>query len=211
MFLNVDASSITVTRWDRSADAALIEQLGRYPVALVGDVMNRMGMMAAALRPRTTIRPLIGTILPVLCREGDNLAIHRSLDEAQPGDVLVVNAQGDVNRAVFGGLLAAGCLARGMTGAVIDGALRDAEEFDGLGFPVYSRGVSPAGPYKHGPGSVGLPVACGNVVCHPGDVILGDGDGLIVVPARQLPEILPRVAAQAEYEVELREGLVSGR
>ncbi|GAA2175908.1 RraA family protein [Agrococcus versicolor] len=210
MFLEVDASSITVVPFERTADPALVEAISQHPVALIGDVLQRMGMMAAAIRPRTAIRPLAGSVLPVLVREGDNLAIHRSLDEARAGDVLVVNAQGDVNRAVFGGLLGAGCVARGIAGVVIDGALRDVEEFEELGLPVYSRGVSPAGPYKHGPGSVGLPIACGNVVCTGGDVIVGDGDGLIVLPAADLADILARVERQAAYEVDLKAGLVGG-
>lgn len=209
MFLTVDASSITVAPFERRADAALIRAIAQHPVALIGDVQQRMGMLSAGIRPRTSL-PLAGSILPVLVREGDNLAIHRSLDEAQPGDVLVVNGHGDVNRAVFGGLLAAGCLARGIAGVVIDGSLRDVAEFEELGLPVYSRGVSPAGPYKHGPGSVGMPVACGNVVCNPGDVIVGDADGLIALAAAALPELLPRVEAQADYEVTLRAGLVDG-
>lgn len=210
MFITADASSITVAEFPRRADAALVHAIAQHPVALIGDVVQRMGMMSAAIRPRTSLRPMFGSILPVLVREGDNLAIHRSLDEAREGDVLVVNAQGDVNRAVFGGLLGAGCVARGIAGVVIDGSLRDVEEFDALGLPVYSRGVSPAGPYKHGPGSVGIPVACGNVVCNPGDVIVGDADGLIVLPADAIAELLPRVEQQAAYEVELKAGLVGG-
>lgn len=207
MFLKVDASSITVTTFERRADPALVRAIAQHPVALIGDVVQRMGMLSAAIRPRTSL-PLAGSILPVLVREGDNLAIHRSLDEAQPGDVLVINGRGDVDRAVFGGLLGAGCIARGITGVVIDGSLRDVAEFEELGLPVYSRGVSPAGPYKHGPGTVGAAVACGSVVCHPGDVIVGDADGLIVLPADALADLVPKVEAQAAYEIELKAGLV---
>lgn len=210
MFLNVDASSITVASFERRADDELVRAIARHPVAVIGDALQRIGMMSAAIRPRTSLRPLAGSILPILVREGDNLAIHRALDEAREGDVLVVNAQGYTDRAVFGGLLGAGCVARGIAGVVIDGALRDVEEFESLGLPVYSRAVTPAGPYKHGPGSVGLPVACGSVVCNPGDVIVGDADGLIVLAADSLSELIPRVEQQAAYEVRLKEGLVSG-
>lgn len=206
MFLKADASSIAVSAVEARADASLVAQLADYPVALIGDVVQRMGMLAAAIRPRTSL-PLAGSIYPILCREGDNLAIHRALDEVQAGDVLVINAQGDVNRAVFGGLLGAGCIARGVAGVVIDGAVRDVLEFEELGLPLYSRGVSPAGPYKQGPGSIGESVACGNVVCRAGDAIIGDADGLIVLPRERLSEILPKVVEQAEYEVGLKAGL----
>ena len=210
MFLKVDASSITVESFERRVDFGALRELSQYPVALIGDVVNRMGMLSGAIRPRTSLGPLAGSILPVMVREGDNLAIHRALDEAREGDVLVVNAYGFADRAVFGGLLGAGCVARGMAGVVIDGALRDAAEFDELGLPVFSRGVSPAGPYKSGPGSVGLPVACGSVVCNPGDAIIGDTDGIIVLPAESIADLIPKVAKQANYEVELKQGLVSG-
>lgn len=208
MYLKADSSSITVTPVERRAEQSQIQEISQFPVALIGDVVQRMGMIAAAIRPRTTIRPLAGSIYPIQCREGDNLAIHRALDEVQEGDVLVINAQGDINRAVFGGLLGAGCIARGVAGVVIDGSTRDVDEFNEIGLPVYSRGVSPAGPYKFGPGSVGAPVACGNVVCNPGDVIIGDSDGLIVLPAESLTEIIRLVKNQAEYEVDLKNGLV---
>lgn len=209
MFLNVDASSVTVAGFERRADPELVRAIAAYPVALIGDAVRRMGMLSGAIRPRTSLRPLAGSILPVLVAEGDNLAIHRALDDALPGDVLVVNAQAYADRAVFGGLLGAGCIARGLAGVVIDGALRDVDEFDELGLPVYSRSISPAGPYKNGPGSVGLPVACGNVVCNPGDVIIGDSDGLIALPSDTLAELLPRVEQQAAYEVELKAGLIA--
>ncbi|MCH1881908.1 RraA family protein [Agrococcus sp. ARC_14] len=210
MFLTVDASSIAVAPFERRADKQIVRALAQHPVALIGDAVQRMGMLSAAIRPRTSLGPIAGSILPILVREGDNLAIHRALDEAQEGDVLVVNAQGYTDRAVFGGLLGAGCVARGIAGVVIDGALRDVEEFEELGLPVYARAVSPAGPYKHGPGSVGMPVACGNVVCNPGDVIVGDADGLIVLPVDAIAELLPRVEQQAAYEIDLKAGLVNG-
>lgn len=209
MYLNVDASSIAITQFDRTADLETARRLAQHPVALIGDVVQRMGMMSAAIRPRSAVRPLVGSILPIMVTEGDNLGIHRALDEAQPGDVLVINGQGYADRAVFGGLLAAGCAARGIAGVVIDGALRDVDEFDDLGLAVYSRAVSPAGPYKNGPGTVGAPVACGNVVCNPGDVIIGDSDGLIVLAADAPAELLPKVEQQAAYEIDLKSGLIN--
>src|SRR3712207_2382583 len=137
MFINASTESISVaTDWTR-APLERVEALARYPVALIGDIQHRMGMMASAIRPMTRHARFFGTILPVLTREGDNLAIHRALDEAVPGDVLVINGHTEVNRAVFGDLLAEICLARGIAGVVIDGAVRDVDEIEALGLPVF--------------------------------------------------------------------------
>ncbi len=205
MFINVATDSIKVsTPWER-ADRATIDLLARYPVALIGDVQQRMGMMSAALRPATKSASFAGTILPVLTREGDNLAIHRAIDEAKPGDVLVINGNSEVNRSVFGDILGEICLASGIVGVVIDGAVRDVEELEKIGLPVFARGICPAGPTKTGPGSVGLPVACGNVVCYPGDAIFADKDGIIVVAKEDLAAYSQKVPAQDAFEVSLRE------
>ncbi len=204
MFITVSTDSIRVAdAWER-APLDLIATLAAYPVALIGDIQNRMGMMASCLRPVTRKAALSGTILPVNTREGDNLAIHRALDEARPGDVLVVNGNAEINRSVFGDLLADICIAKGVVGVVIDGSVRDVEELEGLGLPVFARGVNPAGPTKTGPGTVGLPVACGNVVCNPGDVIIGDRDGLIVVSRNDLATFGTRIVEQEAFETSLR-------
>lgn len=205
MFINVSDESISVNAsWER-ADLTLIEEISHYPVALIGDVLQRMGMMASAIR-HTAGRPVFfGTILPLNTREGDNLAIHRALDEARPGDVLVINGNSEVNRSVFGDLLGEICLAKQVAAVVIDGAVRDVEELDSMGLPVYARAVNPAGPSKWGPGQVGIPVACGNVVCHPGDAIIGDRDGIIVIARTLLPTLAERVRQQEAYESSFRE------
>lgn len=205
MFINVPDESISVNAsWER-ADLTLIEEISHYPVALIGDVLHRMGMMASAIR-HTAGRPaFFGTILPLNTREGDNLAIHRALDEAHPGDVLVINGNGEMNRSVFGDLLGEICLAKQVAAVVIDGAVRDIEELDSMGLPVYARAVNPAGPSKWGPGQVGIPVACGNVVCHPGDAIIGDRDGIIVIGRDLLPTLAERVRQQDGYENSFRE------
>lgn len=205
MFINVSAESISVnTDWVR-ADLASIEAISHYPVALIGDVLQRMGMMASAIHHTAGKPAFFGSILPLNTREGDNLAIHRALDEARPGDVLVINGNGEVNRSVFGDLLGEICLAKQVAAVVVDGAVRDVEELDTLGLPVYARAVNPAGPSKWGPGQVGIPVACGNVVCHPGDAILGDRDGIIVIARHLLPGLAERMSDQNTYENSFRE------
>ncbi|WP_296264817.1 RraA family protein [Pseudomonas sp. UBA6562] len=205
MFINVSDESIRVNAtWER-ADLALVEDISHYPVALIGDVLDRMGMMASAIRHTAGKPRFFGTILPLNTREGDNLAIHRALDEAQPGDVLVINGNGEVNRSVFGDLLGEICLAKQVAAVVIDGAVRDVEELDGMGLPVYARAVNPAGPSKWGPGQVGIAVACGNVVCYPGDAIVGDRDGIVVVARSLLPTLAERLKRQDGYESSFRE------
>ena len=205
MFIIVSDESINVSEgWER-ADRGLIEEISHYPIALIGDVLQRMGMMASAIHHVAGKPSFFGTILPLLTREGDNLAIHRALDDAQPGDVLVVNANGEINRAVFGDLLGEICLLKNVAAVVIDGAVRDIEELDVMGLPTYARAVNPAGPSKYGPGQVGAPVACGNVVCNPGDAILGDRDGVIVISRHILPTLAERLKTQNDFEVSFRE------
>ncbi len=204
MFINASTESISVTTdWTR-APLDQIEAVARYPVALIGDIQRRMGMMVSAIRPMTKHARFHGTILPVLTREGDNLAIHCALDEAVPGDVLVINGNSEVNRSLFGDLLAEICLARGIAGGVIDGATRDVDEIEAMGLPVFARDVNPAGPTKTGPGTVGVPVACGNVVCNPGDAIIGDRDGIIVVSRNDLVPYATKIVEQETFESSLR-------
>jgi RraA family protein len=205
MFINVATDTIKVSaQWERP-DRNAIDALAKYPVALIGDVQQRVGMMSAAIRPATRSAKFSGTILPVLTREGDNLAIHRAIDEAKPGDVLVINGNSETNRSVFGDILGEICLASGIVGVVIDGSVRDVDELEKMGLPVFARGICPAGPTKTGPGSVGLPVACGNVVCYPGDAIFADRDGIIVVARDDLTSYAEKVSAQDGFEEALRQ------
>lgn len=210
MFISADASSIEVAPdWTRSP-LDLIEQVAAHPVALVGDVIGRIGMMTSVIRPQNNLARIAGTVLPVLTRDGDNLAIHRALDAARPGDVLVVDAHAETHRAVFGDILGEICLSRGVVGVVIDGATRDVEELEKLGLPVYARAVNPAGPAKAGPGRVGHPVAVGNVVCRAGDAIIADRDGIVVLSEGELPGVIERLAEQDAFENALRERIRGG-
>lgn len=204
MFIKADASNIDIApSWDR-ADLDAIAALAQYPVALIGDAQKRMGLLSAQIELVTPGLKLAGTILPILAREGDNLAIHRALDDAQPGDVLVINGYGEISRAVFGDILGEICTSKGIAGVVIDGSTRDVDELTAMKLPVYARGVSPAGPWKNGPGQVGFPVACGNIVCNPGDAIIGDSDGLVVIARQDVTAALERTAAQDGIEQGMR-------
>ncbi|MCO8164333.1 RraA family protein [Pseudomonas sp. 21LCFQ02] len=205
MFINASAENITVSdAWER-ASLQQIEEISRYPVALIGDVLQRTGMMASAIQHVAGRPSFFGTVLPIQTREGDNLAIHRALDDARPGDVLVINGHGETNRAVFGDLLGEVCLARQVAAVVIDGAVRDVEELSVMGLPTYARAVNPAGPSKYGPGQVGSPVACGHVVCNPGDAILGDKDGVIVIGRSVLATLADKLKVQEAMENDFRD------
>ena len=204
MFINVPVDSVDVApEWER-APLDAVKRLADYPVALIGDVQKRIGMMSSAIRPTGKPCKFYGTILPILSREGDNLAIHRALDDAKAGDVLVINAHSETSRSGFGDLLGEICLAKKVAGVVIDGAARDVEELEKMGLPVFARGINPAGPSKVGPGTVGYPVACGNVVCYPGDAIYGDRDGLIVVSKNNLEKFAVKIVEQDGFEDDLR-------
>ncbi|WP_116950634.1 RraA family protein [Jiangella endophytica] len=204
MFLSVPADSIDVAPpWDRPPDAWL-ERLDGIPAALVGDVLNRMTVMDGGVRLLTDRATLIGFALPVDTREGDNLAVHRALDEARPGDVLVVNGRGDTTRALIGDLIGEIMVGAGVRGAVIDGAVRDVTALGELGLTVYARATTPAGPYKTGPGTVGATVAAGGIVVGPGDIIIGDADGVVVVPVSKVQHVSDEWQAALGRENQLR-------
>jgi regulator of RNase E activity RraA len=204
VYINASADNITVhPEWPRPAQE-LVQSIAAYPAALIGDVRQRLDMMSADIRCLTPGARLAGTVLPIQVWEGDNLAIHRGLDEAQPGDVLVISGNAVTNRSVFGGILAEICLHKGVRGVIIDGAVRDIEEMNDMGLAVFARGVVPAGPSKNGPGYVGKPVACGNVVCNPGDIVIGDADGIVGIPQSELTETLQALPRQEDIERQIR-------
>ena len=205
MFIDAPITSLTVNpRAENELGREVLHAFSGYPVANVGDAMDRLNLMDTGISAQSASKQCVGPALTVMTREGDNLAIHRALDEAQPGDFLVINALGGTTRAVFGDLLAEICIQAGVAGVVIDGLTRDREAIAALGLPLWARGVSPAGPAKNGPGTVSLPIACGGVVVNPGDIIVADGDGVAVVPMAATEKILGRLVKIDEFENDLR-------
>ena len=158
---------------------------GTLAVANIGDARDRMGMLDAGIRATWRGARLVGRARTVWTRPGDNLAIHQVLPHCRPGDVLVINGGGDTTRALIGELIAEKAKARGVVGMIIDGVVRDGVELERIGFPVWSRGLCPAGPYKNGPGKLDVPVAVGGVAVCPGDLVVADDDGVIVIPAAE--------------------------
>src|SRR5437016_3176780 len=166
----------------RKVDAATVERFRPLPVANVSDVMARAAAGGARLRPLHAGGGMAGPAFTVKTRPGDNLMVHKALDLAAPGDVVVVDAGGDLTNSIIGELMLAHAEKRGIAGIVIDGAVRDITAIRAGRFPVYAAGVTHRGPYKDGPGEINVPVALNGMVIAPGDLIIGDDDGLLCVP-----------------------------
>jgi len=160
----------------------LVELFRDIPAANIDDCMGRTAAVDAGIKPVGKNGQLLGTAFTVRVPQGDNLMFHAAMDLAKPGDVIVIDAGGYVDRSILGELMATYCKVRGVRGIICDGAIRDQ---DGLaemeGFPVYARGANPNGPYKNGPGEINVPVCIGGRVVKPGDIVVGDGDGVVFI------------------------------
>ena len=183
-------------------DPALLASFQGVATPIASDNMSRMFSGGAALRPYHDGTPLLGVALTVRTRPGDNLMVHKAIDAAAPGDVIVVDAGGDMSNAIIGEIMVGWAAKRGLAGFVIDGAIRDSETLAAGDFPVYARGVTHRGPYKDGPGEINVPIAIDGMVIEPGDLVIGDDDGLLCVPCAEAANLL--AAAQAKQEVEAR-------
>jgi len=211
MFINAPTDTLTLTNpWQR-LDPDLLDRFAKAPAANVGDVFDRLLVMDGGIRPFTAQTRLVGTALPILTRAGDNLAIHRALDDAQPGDILVINGQSDLSRALIGDLIGEIMVNKGVLGAVVDGATRDAETLAAQGLVVFARAATPAGPFKNGPGVIGASVAVGGVVVSAGDLIVADTDGVTVVPRDRARWAADQVDQVIEREESLRRRIVAAR
>jgi 4-hydroxy-4-methyl-2-oxoglutarate aldolase len=183
-----------------TADRATIAALGEVPVAALGDVLGRRGIMDAGIKPLSDMTRIAGPALTVETRPGDNLMLHAALKIARPGDILVVNGHGYAEAAVWGMLMTHTAIAVQLGGLIIDGALRDRQEIVASGFAAYTRWICAAGPHKDGPGQVNLPVACGGVAVRSGDVIVGDADGIVVIAAEDAGFALHKGRAKVAAE-----------
>lgn len=174
-------------------DPEVMAEFKTIPASNTGDVMGR----SCAMNPRIKLvskpvdQMMVGPALTVKCRAGDNLTLHAALNICQEGDVLVVSNEEDDTRALMGEIMMAYLrYTKKVAGIILDGPIRDIDEIGKWDFPVYCTGTTPGGPYKEGPGEVNVPIACGGVSVNPGDIILADPDGVIVIPRQDAPEIL---------------------
>lgn len=200
-----------ITPRGASIPAAVLQAWRSVPVAVAGDCMGRsigaMGLRAYHPDLKTV---LCGQAITVRSRPGDNLIIHKAMLMAQPGDVIVIDGGGDLTQALVGGLMRTTALARQLGGFVIDGAVRDLVEWAEGGMPVFARGHTHRGPSKEGPGEVNSVVCCAGLVVQPGDLVLGDADGVIAIAAAELETLWPKVQAHLAKEAEIRRINASG-
>jgi RraA family protein len=188
----------------------LVEQFETVVTAHISDNLNRIHAIAAGLRPYHKSGKLVGTAITVKTRPGDNLMVHKAIDLAESGDVIVVDAGGDLTNAIVGEIMMRIAQKKGIAGFVIDGSIRDTEAFKNDVFPVYARGVTHRGPYKDGPGEVNVPVSVGGMVVHPGDIIVGDDDGLAIVPLEMADEVLKLIKEQQIREGDILKSIQDG-
>lgn len=192
------------------APQALIKAFGKLPVANVSDSMSRVTSAGPRIRPMHASGSMTGAAVTVKARPGDNLMLHKAIDMAQPGDVIVVDAGGDTTNALFGEMMLAYAMKRGVAGLVFNGAIRDADAIRDTNHPVFAAGVTHRGPYKDGPGEINVPISIDGMVVHPGDIIIGDGDGVLCVPAAEAEDILGKAQAKLDAETRQMQAIAEG-
>ena len=188
----------------------LVKQAEEFQAAILADVAGRRGAMHGriqALRPRMQVA---GPAFTVEVRPGDNLMIHAAISLAKPGDVLVIDGKGDQTAALMGTIMMTACKQLGIAGVIIDGAARDSLEIDEMDYPVFSVGTNPNGPTKNVGGRIGHPISCGGVSVNPGDFVLADADGVVVVEREKLAALIPvahkKVEDEAKRIAQIKEG-----
>jgi len=198
--------------FNRSA-AKFVEGFGSFPTPDISDILNRMYAMNPDITNLSSKGGICGLACTVKVYPGDNLMVHKALDIAKPGDILVIDAGASSMNGIIGDLVSHKAKFRGIAGFVVDGLIRDLPDIVELGFPVFARGVTPVGPLHRGPGEINYPVSCGGIVVNPGDIICGDENGLVVVRKDFAEEVLGRLELQRDtassYESNVKKGIFS--
>jgi len=198
-----------VVRCIERPPAELVRQLGELGVATVHEAQGRVGLMRPYMRPLYPAR-LAAPAVTVLSHPGDNLMIHAAVEVCQPGDVLVVSTTAESTDGMFGELLATSCLAHGIAGLVTEAGVRDVADLRAMNFPVWTKAISAQGTVKATAGSVNVEIVCAGANVHPGDVIVADEDGVVVVPREDTREVLAAAQQRQQKEAKARERLRSG-
>lgn len=192
-------------------DANLVARAAAYPSSILADVAGRRGALSSRIAPLAPTMRLAGPALTVDVRPGDNLMIHAAIALAKPGDVLVIDGKGDESCALMGEIMVSQCMALGIAGIIVYGAVRDTEAIRALGFPMYAIGANPNGPSKLVPGRINWPVSVGGVTVQPGDLVVADGDGVVVVETAKVPAVLQLAEKKLADEAARIDGIRSGR
>jgi RraA family protein len=188
----------------------LVARAAHYPSSILADVAGRRGALSSRIAPLSPTMRLAGPALTVDVRPGDNLMIHAAMALAKPGDVLVIDGKGDESCALLGEIMVSQCMAIGIAGIVVYGAVRDTEAIRALGFPLYAIGANPNGPSKLVPGRINWPVSVGGVTVQPGDLVVADGDGVVVVEPAKVPAVLQLAEKKLADETARLDGIRSG-
>jgi RraA family protein len=182
-----------------------------FAASILADVAGRRGTLDGRIAPLAPGMRLAGPAFTVEVRHGDNLMIHAAMALARPGDVLVIDGKGDRTCALMGSIMMNACKKLGLAGVVLDASVRDTEELRELGFPVYAVGANPNGPTKFVPGRINWPVSCGGVAVRPGDLVVGDADGLVVIEREKAPSLLEAAARKVAEERKRLDDIATGK
>ena len=199
--MSVTAGNKIIRSFQRP-EAQVLEAFRGIPSSNIGDIMYRLYNMQSNIKAYNPRVPLLGTAFTVKAPEGDNMFFHVALEMAQPGDIIVVDAGGASERSLCGEMMFNEAINKGIAGFIVNGCIRDTDCLGSLDFPVYATGVTPQGPWKNGPGEINVPVCCGGQVVFPGDILVGDPDGVVVVHSSDACEVaaLAREKFQKEQE-----------
>ena len=189
----------------------VVKKASVFAASILADVAGRRGTVDGRIRPLSTSTRLAGPAFTIEIRAGDNLMIHAAMAMAQPGDILVVDGKADGNCALMGSIMLTACKKLGLGGVVLDGAHRDTEELLALGFPVYSIGSNPNGPTKYIPGRINWPISCGGVAISPGDLVVGDADGVVVIEREKAASMLDLAGQKVADEQRRIADILSGK